>query len=316
MLARGGVMRVSVRTVAAGGLAAALIASAAGPASAATTAVSPPSSPYATAGCSAVDRTPGSLNYVNSEVEPQAAVDPTNAQHLVGRGSRTAGPTGGRTAWSPRTPGTAARAGRSAPSRSAPATTSPVSRPYLDYQRASDPWVSIGPGAPGNPSGSTVYSVSVSFDFSAYKADPDGNHNAVGAAASYDGGATWSHVQTLIADAWKRALAVQRRQRAVQRQGVGHCRPDPARRRLRGLGSPDRAAVEPEGLRARARLQGTDHAVEDDGLRRHVVGAPGRRPPAVPGPDDRQRHRRRPLGDALRLLRPHPERVEQGRQPR
>ncbi len=46
-----------------------------------------------------------------------------------------------------------------------------------------------------------MYSVSVSFDFSAYKADPDGNHNAVGAAASYDGGATWSHVQTLIADA-------------------------------------------------------------------------------------------------------------------
>src|SRR4051794_31511414 len=77
-------MQVSLRTVAAGGLAAALIASAAQPASAATTAVSPSSSPYATAGCTAVDRTEGSLNYVNSEVEPQAAVDPTNAQHLVG----------------------------------------------------------------------------------------------------------------------------------------------------------------------------------------------------------------------------------------
>ena len=195
-------MRVSVRTVAAGGLAAALIASAAGPASAATTAVSPPSSPYATAGCSAVDQTPGSLNYVNSEVEPQATVDPTNAQHLVGAWQQdrwSDGGSHGLVAAYSRDGGTSWTL--SPQPFSACYHESGFAGPYLDYQRASDPWVSIGPGAPGNPSGSTVYSVSVSFDFSAYKADPDGSHNAVGAAASYDGGATWSHVQTLIADA-------------------------------------------------------------------------------------------------------------------
>jgi hypothetical protein len=35
-------------------------------------------------GCLAFEPQPASLNYLNSEVEPQAAVDPTNPMHLVG----------------------------------------------------------------------------------------------------------------------------------------------------------------------------------------------------------------------------------------
>jgi len=47
-------------------------------------------SPYATTGCETLDNQPGSLSYLNSEVEPQVAVDPTNSSHLVG--SMAAGP--------------------------------------------------------------------------------------------------------------------------------------------------------------------------------------------------------------------------------
>jgi hypothetical protein len=66
----------------------------------------------------------------------------------------------------------------------------------LQYERASDPWVSFGPGAPGNPSGATAYAVSISFNQS-----PGKNGNTVGAAASYDGGLTWQHAQSLHGDA-------------------------------------------------------------------------------------------------------------------
>ena len=66
----------------------------------------------------------------------------------------------------------------------------------LQYERASDPWVSFGPGAPGNPTGATAYTVSISFNQSAGK-----NGNTVGAAVSYDGGTTWVHAQSLHGDA-------------------------------------------------------------------------------------------------------------------
>ncbi|MEP6638086.1 MAG: sialidase family protein [Chloroflexota bacterium] len=158
-------------------------------------------SPYATPGCHALDDQPGSRVYLNSEVEPQVAVDPTNPSHLVGvwqqdRWSNGAAhglvagySTDGGASWtvSPQPFSVCYHA-------------SGYPGPYLDYQRASDPWVSIGPGTPGSSAGSTVYSVSLSVDFTAYPGDPDATHNAVGAATSYDGGATWTNVQTIIAD--------------------------------------------------------------------------------------------------------------------
>jgi hypothetical protein len=61
--------------------------------------------------------------------------------------------------------------------------------------------VSIGAGTPGHPTtGSTVYSVSISFNETPFGADTTGFRNVVGAAVSYDGGATWTNVQPIIDD--------------------------------------------------------------------------------------------------------------------
>jgi hypothetical protein len=176
------------------------VASAAGPVP-----VSANPSPYATTGCLGFDTTQaqaGSRNYLSSEVEPQVAVDPTNPARLVGvwqqdrwsdggaHGLVAGYSTNGGTTWaiSPQPFSVCYHA-------------SGYSGDYLDFQRASDPWASIGPGTPSSPtSGSTVYSVSLSFDQTPYPGDPGARHNAVGAAVSYDGGATWTHVQTIIDD--------------------------------------------------------------------------------------------------------------------
>ena len=159
-------------------------------------------SPYAAQACRALDSPAPSRNYLNSEVEPQVAVDPTNPMHLVGAWQQDRWSDGGAhglvAAYSTDGGGTW-RVSPQPFSACYHAANNPG--PYLDYQRASDPWVSIGPGTPRDPtSGSTVYSNSISFDQTAYPGDPNATHNAVGAASSYDGGATWSNVQTLIAD--------------------------------------------------------------------------------------------------------------------
>jgi photosystem II stability/assembly factor-like uncharacterized protein len=56
----------------------------------------------------------------------------------------------------------------------------------LDYQRASDAWVSFGPDG-------TAYVSALVFDATT-------NRNGVAAATSYDGGRTWKHVTKLIDD--------------------------------------------------------------------------------------------------------------------
>src|SRR3989454_823225 len=67
----------------------------------------------------------------------------------------------------------------------------------LKYERASDPWVSFGPGTPDHPtSGAIAYAVSISFNQS-----PGKNGNTVGAAVSDDGGITWKNAQSLHSDA-------------------------------------------------------------------------------------------------------------------
>jgi hypothetical protein len=158
-------------------------------------------SPYAASGCTALDNQPGSQNYLNSEVEPQVAVDPTNPSHLVGAWQQDRWSNGGAHGL---VAGYSNDGGASWTASPQPFSVcyhaSGFSGSYLNYQRASDPWVSIGPGTPGSSSGSTAYSVSISFDQTSYLGDTNATHNAVGAAASYDGGASWSNVQTLIAD--------------------------------------------------------------------------------------------------------------------
>jgi hypothetical protein len=56
----------------------------------------------------------------------------------------------------------------------------------LNYERASDGWVSFGPDG-------TAYADGLNFD-------DHGFRNGVGAAVSHDGGRTWQHVTELIAD--------------------------------------------------------------------------------------------------------------------
>jgi hypothetical protein len=122
----------------------------------------------------------GESLFLNAEVEPSFAVDPANAGHLIGawqqdRFSR-GGANGilanvsfdsGRTwatssaAFSHCTGGTAANGG--------------------DYERASDPWVSISPDG-------TAHQLALSFDFIAN----GGARRAILASHSVDGGRTWS----------------------------------------------------------------------------------------------------------------------------
>ena len=104
-------------------------------------------SPFATPACAAIDdaqtaQVSGIYNYLNSEVEPWVAVDPTDGNHLVGSWQQDrwndGGANGLASAYS--TDGGASWTGVPLP------FTSCYGAGGLDYQRASDPWVSIGPG--------------------------------------------------------------------------------------------------------------------------------------------------------------------------
>src|SRR6266496_872544 len=135
-------------------------------------------SPYAS--CT-IGGTSSSTNSVNAEVEPYVAVNPTNHSNIIGvwqqdrwndggaHGLVAGFSTGGGLTWSE--------------------TPLPFSACAngLGFERASDPWVSIGPDG-------TAYAVSISFN---QVANAD---NSVAAAMSTDGGKTWSspHLVDLI----------------------------------------------------------------------------------------------------------------------
>jgi hypothetical protein len=127
--------------------------------------------PSPLAGCSNAGQT--GRNYPDAEVEPTVAVSGTNqiamwhqdrwsngGGHGIGVGVSS---DGGKT-WSPST---------------LPVDVCDPRTSRLNfYQRASDPWVSFGPGR-------TAYASALSFD------NTD-NKNAVAAASSIDGGVTWN----------------------------------------------------------------------------------------------------------------------------
>jgi len=135
------------------------------------------------------------IDYPRSEVEPFGSVNPANPGNVVivvqqdrwnngGAHGLVAGvSTNGGTSWS------VVPLPFSACAPNAPAD--------LQYERASDPWVSFGPGTAADPTrGATAYAVSLSFNQS-----PGKNGNTIGAAVSSDGGFTWTHAQSLHADA-------------------------------------------------------------------------------------------------------------------
>ena len=134
------------------------------------------------------------LSYVKSEVEPFGAINPVNSSNMIAVFQQDRWSNGGAH-------GLAAsvthNGGKSWTVVPLPFSTCAANSPAdLQYERASDPWVSFGPGTPGNPTAATAYTVSLSFNQS-----PGRNGNTVGAAVSYDGGATWVHAQSLHGDA-------------------------------------------------------------------------------------------------------------------
>ncbi|HEV8636172.1 MAG TPA: sialidase family protein [Chloroflexota bacterium] len=133
-------------------------------------------------------------SYVKSEVEPFGVVNPTNPSNIVTVFQQDRWSNGGAHGLAA---GVTQNGGRSWTVVPLPFSQCATGTPAdLQYERASDPWVSFGPGAPGNPGGVTAYTVSLSFNQS-----PGKNGNTVGAAVSYDGGLTWRHAQSLRSDA-------------------------------------------------------------------------------------------------------------------
>jgi len=139
--------------------------------------VVPVSGPSPYAGCTIGG--PGT-NYVNAEVEPYVATNPTNASNIVGVWQQDRWSNGG------------AHGLVAGFSLDGGATWGETALPFsacaggLGYERASDPWVSFGPDG-------TAYTVSISFNAS-------NNNNSVAAATSRDGGQTWGNLSVIIAD--------------------------------------------------------------------------------------------------------------------
>jgi hypothetical protein len=133
------------------------------------------------------------LSYARSEVEPYAAINPIDAANIITVQQQDRWDNGGARGL---TASVTKNGGASWTVVALPFSRCAASAPAdLQYERASDPWVSFGPGAPGNPAGVIAYSVSISFNQSAGK-----NGNTVGAAVSYDGGSTWVNAQSLHGD--------------------------------------------------------------------------------------------------------------------
>ena len=127
----------------------------------------------------------GGTNYPNTEVEPFTAVNPTTVGttkvNVIGVYQQDRWSNGG------------AHALMSAASFDGGQTWSRTALPFntcvgggLSYERASDPWVSIGPDG-------IAYTVSISFNLS-------NNDNAVAAMRSTNGGKTWDHLSLLKVD--------------------------------------------------------------------------------------------------------------------
>src|SRR5947207_6195036 len=136
-------------------------------------------SPYGA--CSAFDNSLTGRTYLNAEVEPQAAVHGSTAITLWHQDRRSNGgahgigvgySTNGGASWTETT----------IPLTACSANTQPA---LSNMFRASDPWVSLGPDG-------IAYASALSFNITV-----PNNANAVVAASSTDGGATWNHIQPI-----------------------------------------------------------------------------------------------------------------------
>jgi hypothetical protein len=132
---------------------------------------------------------PGETNYVNSELEPWVAVNPTDPNNIIGvyqqdrfsfggaRGLVAAVTHDGGDTWTATYPHFSFCAGGTAANEG-------------DLQRASDPWVTFAPNG-------DAYFASLSLNF---VGDPSTTGSAILVSRSTDGGDTWSEPTTLIRD--------------------------------------------------------------------------------------------------------------------
>jgi hypothetical protein len=117
-------------------------------------------------------------NFPNAEVEPYVAANPANPQNVIGMWQQDRWSNGGSHGL---VAGYTFDGGK---------TWGETTLPYdrcaggLPYERASDPWVSIGPDG-------TAYSNAIVFDNS-------GPNNGVAALTSTDGGKTWGNLSTIV----------------------------------------------------------------------------------------------------------------------
>jgi hypothetical protein len=137
----------------------------------------------------------GGINYPRSEVEPFGSVNPTDPRNVVTVFQQDRWSNGGAHGLAA---GVSRDGGSSWTVVPLPFSSCAPSTPAdLQYQAASDPWVSFGPGTASDPTrGATAYTISISFNQTTGR-----NGNTVGVAASSDGGSTWAHAQSLHADA-------------------------------------------------------------------------------------------------------------------
>ncbi len=119
-------------------------------------------------------------NFPNAEVEPYVAVNPANSKNIIGVWQQDRWSNGGAHGL---VAGFSSNGGKTWGETPLPFSACAGG---LGYERASDPWVSIGPDG-------TAYTVSISFNAA-------NNNNAVAAAVSTDGGKTWTHLSVIIAD--------------------------------------------------------------------------------------------------------------------
>ena len=137
------------------------------------------------AGCAA-NQNPSERNFTNGEVEPYVAVNPANPNNIIGvwqqdrwdqQGSAAGILTGvthdGGKTWSRTFAHSSLCSGGTSTNGG-------------DYERASDPWVSIGPDG-------IAYQITISGDRSSAR-------RAVLVSRSTDGGDTWSEASTLVFD--------------------------------------------------------------------------------------------------------------------
>jgi hypothetical protein len=134
-------------------------------------------------GCRVGGNSFGAVNYRSAEVEPWIADNPANVDNLIGTWQQDRWSDGGAkgqvASWS-------FDGGRTWGQTPQPFTLC-AQRFYrtkvLQYERTSDPWVSIGPDG-------TAYAVTLPFD-------GDFIRSGLGAAVSHDGGRTWVHQQDI-----------------------------------------------------------------------------------------------------------------------